>query len=65
MTADQIGAKAGEMVDRLGAYVEAGIDEVIMTSNFGQSQSDTLDMMERFAARVIPHLTDARQKSVA
>ncbi|QIG46517.1 LLM class flavin-dependent oxidoreductase [Nordella sp. HKS 07] len=57
--------EAGEMVDRLGTYVEAGIDEVIMTSNFGQSQSDTLDMMERFAVQVMPHFTDARRKFVA
>lgn len=57
--------EAGEMIDRLGTYVEAGIDEVIMTSNFGQSQSDTLDMMERFAVQVMPHFTDARRKSVA
>jgi alkanesulfonate monooxygenase SsuD/methylene tetrahydromethanopterin reductase-like flavin-dependent oxidoreductase (luciferase family) len=57
--------EAGEMIDRLGSYVEAGIDEVITTSNYGQSQSDTLDMMERFAAQVMPHFTGARQKSVA
>lgn len=57
--------EAGEMIDRLGAYVEAGIDEVIMTSNFGQSQSETLDMMERFSAQVMPHFAGARRKSVA
>lgn len=57
--------EAEEMIDRLGTYVEAGIDEVIMTSNFGQNQSDTLDMMERFATKVMPHFADTRQKSVA
>lgn len=57
--------EAEEIIDRLGTYVEAGIDEVIMSSNFGQSQSDTLDMMERFATKVMPHFADARQKSVA
>lgn len=57
--------EAAEMIDRLGHYAEAGIDEVIVTSNFGQSQADTLDMMERFAAKVMPHFTAAPQKSVA
>ncbi|MBL0373347.1 LLM class flavin-dependent oxidoreductase [Rhizobium sp. KVB221] len=57
--------EAAEMVDRLSAYAEAGIDEVIATSNFGQSQADTLDMMERFSAQVMPHFNNAREKSVA
>lgn len=57
--------EAAEMIDRLSAYAEAGIDEVIMTSNFGQSQADTLDMMERFSKDVMPHLTGARKRSAA
>lgn len=43
------------MLDQLGAYAEAGIDEVIMTANFGQSQDDTLDMMQRFGEQIIPY----------
>ena len=54
-----------EMVDRLAAYAEAGIDEVIVTSNFGQEQSETLDMMARLSAEVMPHLSGIRRKSVA
>lgn len=42
------------MIDQLAAYAEAGIDEVIMTANFGQSQADTLEMMQRFGEEVIP-----------
>lgn len=57
--------EAGEMVDRLAAYAEAGIDEVIVTSNFGQEQSETLDMMARFSSDVMPHLSGLRQRSVA
>jgi len=53
------------MIDRLSAYAEAGIDEVIMTSNFGQSQADTLDMMERFSKEVMPHLSGDRKRSAA
>ncbi|MDG3578026.1 LLM class flavin-dependent oxidoreductase [Rhizobium sp. YJ-22] len=54
-----------EMIDRLAAYAEAGIDEVIVTSNFGQEQSETLDMMARLSAEVMPHLSGIRRKSVA
>ena len=44
------------MVDRLSEYAELGIDEMIVTCNFGQPQHDTLDMMERMARDVMPHL---------
>nr|WP_316652544.1 LLM class flavin-dependent oxidoreductase [uncultured Gellertiella sp.] len=57
--------EAGEMIERLGAYQVAGIDEIIVTSNYGQSQSDTLNMMERFSATVMPHFKGSGQKSVA
>lgn len=52
-----------EMIDRLSHYAELGIDEVIVTSNFGQPQAATLDMMSRFAAEVMPHLTDLKRKA--
>jgi alkanesulfonate monooxygenase SsuD/methylene tetrahydromethanopterin reductase-like flavin-dependent oxidoreductase (luciferase family) len=45
-----------EMVDRLRGYVEAGIDELILSSNFGQPAAETIEMMERFAEEVMPHL---------
>ena len=47
--------EAAEMIDRLGEYQALGIDDVIVTSNFGQPQHETLAMMERFAADVMPH----------
>lgn len=52
-----------EMIDRLSVYGEIGIDEVITSSNFGQDQSETLDMMSRFSADVMPHLQDIRRKT--
>ena len=52
-------------LDRLAVYAELGIDELIMTSNFGQAQGETLDMMARFAADVVPHLAGIKQKSAA
>ena len=47
--------EASEMIDRLAEYQALGIDDVIVTSNFGQPQAETLVMMERFAAEVMPH----------
>jgi alkanesulfonate monooxygenase SsuD/methylene tetrahydromethanopterin reductase-like flavin-dependent oxidoreductase (luciferase family) len=44
-----------EMIDRLSVYSELGIDEVLTTSNFGQDEHMTLDMMSRFAEEVMPH----------
>lgn len=51
---------AAEMVDRLSVYAEAGIDELIMSCSFGQEQAEMLDMMERFAAEVMPHVPALR-----
>jgi len=45
-----------EMIDRLSEYAELGIDEVIASSNFGQDQLETLEMMGRFGEEVLPHV---------
>jgi alkanesulfonate monooxygenase SsuD/methylene tetrahydromethanopterin reductase-like flavin-dependent oxidoreductase (luciferase family) len=50
-----------EMIDRLSVYAELGIDEVLTTSNFGQEEQRTLDMMSRFAEEVMPHFRNARK----
>ena len=52
-----------EMIDRLSVYAELGIDEVLTTSNYGQDEQMTLDMMSRFAEEVMPHFV--RQKQAA
>jgi alkanesulfonate monooxygenase SsuD/methylene tetrahydromethanopterin reductase-like flavin-dependent oxidoreductase (luciferase family) len=52
-----------EMIERLSVYAELGIDEVLTTSNFGQEQAITLNMMSRFAEEVLPHLTDYKSKA--
>jgi alkanesulfonate monooxygenase SsuD/methylene tetrahydromethanopterin reductase-like flavin-dependent oxidoreductase (luciferase family) len=46
-----------EMLDRLSMYRDAGIDEIILSSNYGQPQEDTLDMMHRFAEEIMPHFS--------
>ena len=43
-----------QMIDRLAEYDRLGIDEVIVTSNFGQDQSETLEMMHQLAEEVFP-----------
>ncbi len=50
-----------EMIERLSVYSELGIDEVLTTSNFGQDEQMTLDMMSRFAEEVMPHFRQRRQ----
>ena len=65
-TVEELGAnivicERDEMIDRLAEYEALGIDDVILTSNFGQPQSETLAMMERFAAEVMPHFTLKKQ----
>lgn len=47
-----------EMIDRLSAYAEAGIDEVIFSAGFGQRHLDMLEMMDRFASDVMPHFNN-------
>ncbi|HRX37089.1 MAG TPA: LLM class flavin-dependent oxidoreductase [Aestuariivirga sp.] len=51
----------GEMIDRLSVYSDLGIDEVISTSNFGQDEQMTLDMMSRFAEEVMPHFRNRKK----
>ena len=58
-TAEELGqniliCQKDEMIDRLGGYADLGIDEVIVTSIFGQPQDETLDMMSELAAEVFP-----------
>lgn len=66
-TAEELGqniliCEAAEMIDRLAHYAEMGIDEVIVTSVFGQDQQATLDMMSAFGANVMPHLRNVKRK---
>jgi alkanesulfonate monooxygenase SsuD/methylene tetrahydromethanopterin reductase-like flavin-dependent oxidoreductase (luciferase family) len=46
---------ADELVDKLAPYAEAGVDRFILNGNFGASQEDMLESIERFAEQVMPH----------
>ena len=44
-----------ELVDKLGVYAEAGIDELIVSASFGQSQNDLIESMYRMHDQVMPY----------
>ena len=44
-----------EMIDRLSVYAEAGVDEIIVSSSFGQNQKDLIDSMHRVSEEIIPY----------
>lgn len=46
-----------EMVDRLGAYAELGIDDLIMNINVGLTREESEEVIERFASEVMPHFS--------
>lgn len=52
-----------EMIDKLSVYADIGIDEVITSSNFGQPQEETLEMMSRLAQEVLPQVRKLSRKA--
>lgn len=56
---------ASELIDRLKAYEELGVDELIMNGNIGHDNQESLDALERFAADVMPHFSKAKSFSPA
>ena len=50
------------MIDKLGLYAESGIDEIIISAGFGQSQEDMIDSMYRISEKVIPYFKDINTK---
>ena len=46
---------ANEMIDKLSIYAEAGVDEIIVSSSFGQNQRDLIDSMHRMKEEIIPY----------
>ena len=49
------------MIERISVYSDLGIDEILTTSNFGQDEQMTHDMMSRFAEEVMPHFEKQRK----
>ena len=44
-----------EMIDKLNVYAETGVDEIIVSSSFGQNQKDLIDSMYRMSEEIIPY----------
>ena len=44
-----------EMIDKLSIYAEAGVDEIIISSSFGQNQIDLIESMQRISEEIIPY----------
>ena len=51
-----------EMIDKLSVYAEAGVDEIIISSDFGQTQSEMIDSMHRISEEVIPFFKKSKSK---
>ena len=44
-----------EMIDKLNVYAEAGVDEIIISAGFGQSQNEMIESMHRISEEIIPY----------
>ena len=48
------------MIDKLSVYAEAGVDEIIIISDLGQTQNEMIDSMHRIGEEVIPKKTNSQ-----
>jgi len=55
MTENLIICPVNEMIDKLSAYAESGVDEMIISAGFGQNQEDMIESMYRISEHIIPH----------
>ncbi len=46
---------SSEMVDKLALYSELGVDRMVFNINFGVSQTETLECIQRMSEEVLPH----------
>ena len=55
MTENLLICSTNEMIDKLSIYAEAGVDEIIISAGFGQSQNEMLESMHHISEEVIPY----------
>ena len=48
-----------ELIDKLSVYAEAGVDEFIISSSFGQEQNETLESMHKISEEIIPYFKNS------
>ena len=53
---------ASEMIDELAPYAEAGVDRFILNFNFGVSQAETMETIQRFAEEVMPCFAERKRE---
>ena len=51
-----------ELIDKLSIYAEAGVDEFIISSSFGQEQSETIESMHKISEEIIPYFKNLKHK---
>jgi len=62
MTENLIICPVHEMIDKLSVYAESGINEIIISAGFGQSQQDMTESMYRIGEYVIPHFKSQKSQ---
>ena len=62
MTENLLICPINEMIDKLSIYAESGVDEIIISAGFGQSQEDMIESMNRISENVIPYFKKINSK---
>ena len=62
MTENLIICPVNKMIDQLSVYAESGINEIIISAGFGQSQQDMIESMYRIGEYVIPHFKSQKSQ---
>ena len=62
MTENLIICPVHEMIDKLSVYAESGINEIIISAGFGQSQQDMIESMYKIGEYVIPHFKSQKSQ---
>jgi alkanesulfonate monooxygenase SsuD/methylene tetrahydromethanopterin reductase-like flavin-dependent oxidoreductase (luciferase family) len=51
-----------ELIDKLSIYAEAGVDEFIISSSFGQEQNETVESMHKISEEIIPYFKNSKNQ---
>ena len=51
-----------ELIDKLSVYAEAGVDEFIISSSFGQEQNETIESMHKISEEIIPYFKNSKNQ---
>ena len=62
LTRNLIICPPSEMIDKLGVYAESGVDEIIISASFGQSQEDLIESMNRINDKVMPYFKNVSSR---